>query len=82
MHFRAAFHDAVVHPTAKSHVTREAIVYSAERATGATDLALRVLPQAYCSPRPKHRAIVEWAQADAHIPTWLADIRHNSEDRN
>ena len=75
LHFQAKPNEPQMHPTGKSNVALEAIVYRAERATEAIDLALQILTIAYSSPRVTHRAVVEWAKANAHLPDWLAETR-------
>jgi hypothetical protein len=75
VHFRGKFHPSQPHPSGKSNVSREASVYSVERAQWAVDLAQEVLTVAYTSPRKKHAAVVEWAEKNPHLPEMLERLR-------
>jgi hypothetical protein len=75
VHFRGEDHESQPHPTGKSNVSKENSVFTVELATWAVDLALEVLTTAYRSPRPKHTALVTWAEQAAHVPEWLEELR-------
>ena len=75
VHFRGELHPSQPHPTGKSHVSREANVYSVERARWAVELAYEVLTVALTSPRKKHAAVVAWAESQPDTPKMLERIR-------
>jgi hypothetical protein len=68
VHFRGLPSEPQPHPTGKSNVSLENIIYTAEKATRAVDLALEVLTTAYTSPRAKHTALAAWAAQNSHVP--------------
>jgi hypothetical protein len=74
-HFRGEDHEPQPHPTGKSNVSLENVIYTAEEATRAVDLALEVLTVAYTSPRKQHAALVERAEGGAGVAAWLEDER-------
>jgi hypothetical protein len=75
VHFRGELHPSQPHPSGKSHVSREASVYSVERARWAVDLAYEILTVALASPRTKHAAVVAWAESQPDTPKMLERIR-------
>jgi hypothetical protein len=75
VHFRGELHPSQPHPSGKSHVSREASVYSVERARWAVDLAYEILTVALASPRTKHAAVVAWAETQPDTPKMLERIR-------
>jgi len=75
VHFESSFHPAEPHPTGTSNVSRENLIYSAEEATRAVDLAVEVLTVAYSSPRKDAAGLVAWAESAAHVPAWLDEER-------
>jgi hypothetical protein len=79
VHFEASLNDSEPHPTGKSNVSRENLIYSAEEATRAVDLALEVLTVAYSSPRKANVGLVAWAESAAHVPAWLESERRRTD---
>jgi hypothetical protein len=75
VHFRGELHPSQPHPSGKSHVSREASVYSVERARWAVDLAYEILTVALASPRTNHAGVVAWAESQPDTPKMLERIR-------
>ena len=76
VHFRGELHPSQPHPSGKSHVSREASVYSLERARWRpSTLAYEILTVALASPRTKHAAVVAWAESQPDTPKMLERIR-------
>jgi hypothetical protein len=62
VHFEGRFFEATPHPTGNSNVSQESVVFTAEAATEAVELALEVLTVAYTSPRSYHAELVKWSE--------------------
>jgi hypothetical protein len=75
VHFRASVNPSEPHPTGKSNVSRENLIYTCEEATRAVDLALEVLTAAYSSPRKQHEELAKWTESAAHVPDMLTTER-------
>jgi hypothetical protein len=75
VHFESVFHEAQPHPTGKSNVSRENVIYSADAAANAADLAVDVVTVCMASPRPMNPDLRKWCGERAHVPSYLAEKR-------
>ena len=79
VHFRGVDREPQPHPTGKSQVSVESALYTVERAVWAVDFAHEVLTVAYKEPRPRHKALVAWAESAPHVPAHLDEWRRGAE---
>jgi hypothetical protein len=80
VHFESVFPEAQPHPTGKSNVSRENVIYSADAAAKAADLAVEVVTVCIASPRPTNPDLGQWCGDRAHIPGYLAGKRRAELD--
>jgi hypothetical protein len=77
VHFKPTWNELVSHPTGKSHVVRETVIYSAERASSSVALAIEILTTCLHSPRSDRPQVVEWTGNVPHVGPWPRE-RHQT----
>jgi hypothetical protein len=77
VHFKPAWNELVKHPTGKSDVVLETVIYSLERASRSVALAVEIMATCLGSPRRDRSQVVEWAEGIPHIAPWLLE-RHKA----
>ena len=78
VHFRSVAHEPQPHPTGKSNVSRQNVVYSAEAAVAAAELAVDVVSVCLTSARPELTGLKAWCDRAAHVPAMLAEMRERT----
>ena len=73
VHFKPAWYETVPHPSGKSNVSAERAIYTVERASEYTALAVEVLTTCLSVPRTDRRRVSGWVTGSSHVAPWLHD---------
>ena len=75
VHFESEFYESQPHPTGKSNVSMENVIYSADSAVQAADLGVEVVTVCIECPRPENVDLTKWCADAAHVAGYLAEKR-------
>jgi len=79
--FQACRYETVAHPSGKSNVSAERAIYTVERASEYTALAVEVLTTCLSVPRTDRRRISERVTGSSHVAPWLHDAYRERRER-
>jgi hypothetical protein len=74
-HFRSEWLPLQPHPSGRTHVSAQNVIYSAEEAERSALIAVEVICGCLRNPRPTNVELVEWCEARPHVAGDLEALR-------